>query len=216
MNTLSTGSPVHVASCARSWRLGSLPACVRYAFKLSGCCRQVRRSQAPSIFLPPLMMAVFSPPRIEAPCLSCGSVATSHLRSGLSFLRTGICQGPFTIIAALPFWNWVRTSDCLQPRIPGDMLPFLTRSTQNCKAALPPSLLSVGRSAPVCHKNGSHWNVPSSLLKAHTARPKRSPAVSVLAVLLSSSQVFGGWTLAGPVNAVLCQSTRQLLLSGMP
>src|SRR6476620_12401148 len=174
------------------------------------------RSQAASIFLPPLTIAIFSPPRIDAPCLPCGSVTTCHLRSGLSFLSVGICQGPLIIIAALPFWNWASTSACVQPRMPGDMLPFLTRSTHRCKAALPPSLLSVGISAPASHKNGSHWNVPSSLFTPLAARPKRSPWVSALAALFSSSQLVGGATLAGSVNAVLYHSTRQLLLSGMP
>ena len=45
----------------------------------------------------------------------------------------------------------------------------------SCNAALPPSLLSVGISAPASHRKGSHWNVPSSLLTPLTARPKRSP-----------------------------------------
>src|SRR3954469_15402454 len=173
-------------------------------------------SQAASTFLEALVTAMFSPPRIEALVWPLGSVATCHLSFGFSSLMVGICHGPLTISAARSFSNCCSTAAWSQLTMLRDIWPPLTKSTHSCSACRPPSESRLSRSAPAAHRNGSHWNVPSSDLTALIAIPWVFPLVSCLTALRRSSQLAGTSTPACLSIALLDHSARQFELSGTP
>ena len=73
----------------------------------------------------------------------------------------GNCQGPFTIIAALPAANWSLTSACFQFSTDRDADPEFTRSTHSCSASAVSGLAMLVSSPPLVHMNGRNCQAPS-------------------------------------------------------
>src|SRR3954454_1182706 len=187
-----------------------------YARRRLGSCVHWRNFQAASTFLELLVIARFSPPSTDALVLSLGSGATFHLSFGASLVSGPICHGPLTISAARWFSNCWSTAAWSQLTMLLDIWPLLTRSAHSASAARPPSESSESRSAPAAHRNGSHWNVPSSDLTALTASPFCLPEVSLAQAARNESQSVGMSTPACLSAPVLAHSVRQLELSGSP
>src|SRR5882757_8974628 len=108
-------------------------------------------------------MVQVSPPSgatTVAPARGAGLGTTAYFRFAV-FASTGNCQGPLTIMAALPAWNCSRTSAWVQFSTDFDAEPDLTRSTHSCSAWATSGEARFFSSPPLLHMNGRNCQVPS-------------------------------------------------------